>query len=75
MKQIYKNATIGSSVNIQLGHVLSAVSPIELDIKKLTKGWNVLRDKDHWKVCGNVHVHVKCGILTVNVCRCMKKTY
>ena len=58
MKQIYKNATIGPSVNIQLEHVLSAVSPIELDVKKLTKGWNVVVDEDHWKVCGNVHVHI-----------------
>ena len=50
MKQIYKNAIIGPSVNFPLEHVLSAVSPIELDFKKFTKGWNALRDKDHWKV-------------------------
>ena len=51
MKQIYKNATIGPSVNIQLDvHVLSAVSPVELDIKELTKGWNVVFDEQHYKV-------------------------
>ena len=47
MKQIYKNAIIGPSVNIQLEHVLF---PIELDIKKLTNGWNSVRDQEHWKV-------------------------
>ena len=73
MKQIYKNATIGPSVNIQLEHVLLAVSPIELEIKKLTKGWNAVRDEDHWKVCGKCHVHVKCGILVI-VCRCTRMT-
>ena len=59
MKQIYKNATIGPSVNLQLEDLLSAVYPIELEIKKLTKGWNVVLDEDHWKVCGKCYVHVK----------------
>ena len=51
VKTIYKNTTIGPSVNIQLGHVLLAVSPIELEIKKLTKGWNAVLDEQHYKVC------------------------
>lgn len=56
VKKIYKNATIGPSINIQLENVLS-VLPIELDIKKLTKGWNVEHDEHHHKVCEIVHIH------------------
>ena len=52
MKQIYKNATIGPSINIQLECVLSDL-PIELEIKELTKGWNVVHDEKHHKVSGN----------------------
>ena len=57
MKRIYKNATIGPSVNIHLEHVLSSVSPIELVIKDLTKGWKFVHDEQHYKVCENVHVN------------------
>ena len=51
MKKIYKKATIGPSINIQLECVLS-VLPIKLEIKKLTKGWNVVHDEQHHKVSG-----------------------
>ena len=57
VKKIYEKATIGPSINIQLVHVLSSVLPVELQIKKLTKGWNVVYDEQHHKVCEIVHIH------------------
>ena len=61
MKKIYKKATIGPSINIQLERVLS-VLPIELQIKELTKGWNVVLDEQHYEVCESVHVQIHtCG--------------
>ena len=59
VKKIYRKATIGPSINIQLVHVLS-VLPIELDIKNLTKGWNVVRDEQHYAVCEIVHLIHTC---------------
>ena len=57
VKQIYKTAIIGPSVTIKLtsyskSRTLSFVDPIELVIKKLTKGWSSMVDELHHKVCG-----------------------
>ena len=57
MKQIYKPAIIGPSITINLissskSHALLLGVPIELEIKELTKGWNVELDEHHYKVCG-----------------------
>ena len=62
VKQIYKTAIIGPSAIIKLAssskfevHLersFSFISPIELEIKELTRGWNVDYDEQHYKVCG-----------------------
>ena len=58
VKQIYKTAIIGPSVTIKLAsysiksRTLSFADPVELEIKELTNGWNVVLDEKHYKVCG-----------------------
>ena len=57
VKQIYKTAIIGPFVTIELASSskpcdLSFADPIELEIKELTKGWNMVLDEQHCKVCG-----------------------
>ena len=58
MKQIYKTAFIGPFVTIKLvtisskSRTLSLMGPaIELAIVELTKGWKVLLDEQHNRVC------------------------
>ena len=55
VKLIYKTAIMGPYVTIELAtssKLKAFVNPIELEIKKLTKGWNVVLDEEHHKVCG-----------------------